>query len=328
MTYSQWGNAGNWKKQKAKGAWKGHQEGWTGKGQSPQAETVLGFDGRKVALPAMPSSSHASSSGPSEAETLKVMVKKLANGEKLNEDEMKSLEESPRQVLSNKQKTLNKERRQLNKEKNLEAKLRQNEENYNSWIIAQKERYKALVKNERDRYEAEQERIKKALMEMRNPTQPSDSEEEMLMDTSHTDGGYNQALESRMLQAEKLAYDAQQAFLSLQGQMQTWMAHSMQATPGPPQPMPASSPMAHGTTHLAAPATPLATEKVNKGHANAQLPKGPKPTMERSEVQKSHLKTKSPTTGGPVKPTKEGDKNKTAAEVVHIPDDDPDTALL
>ena len=309
-------------KKKQNGSWwhnQGYQKDPKGtQNQAPKKEQIVGFDGKRITLPSESSYVGASASSASEVETLRGMVKKLSKGEQLNAEEQRSLEDSPRQVVAQQQRALNQERKKLNRERALEQKYRQNEEDYNQWLVREKEKYKLALKVEKERYHTEQKRIQLALEQLRNPVPEADSEEEMLPSDSEAT---QTAMEKRCLQAERMAWETQQAFLQLQGQMQTMKAYSMTPQAASPQ---------LGTTGPPIPATPTGlgqvkplnpTERVTRTAPSPQLPR---PARGAQEVAKSHLKQKSPE--GRTKAAK--DKEKDAMEAAVIEDDEANNSLL
>ena len=261
--------------------WDHHQDGHghkpKGKGgkapgaqQGQREQMVKGFDGRRIPWPQVSSAPSASSHASSEVESLRDMVKKLASGQQLSQEEMRQLEESPRQKLGHQQRQLNQQRKQLNRERNLEEKIRQNDSDFAHWFDAQK----VLMKNEKDRYNGEQQKLKKDLADLRNPPMEEPSDEEEMQPAEEMTRDY--ALEKRVLQAEQLAYNSQQAFLTLQNQLQVMMSYMAPQIPtdGPTPPIPsapwtghrpvpydgyANGSQAYGTTTQASCQPPAAT---------------------------------------------------------------------
>ena len=197
-----------------------------------QPDQVKGFDGRRIPWPQEQSTSSASASASSEVESLRDMVKKLASGQPLSAEEMRQLEDSPRRQLGNQQRALNQQRKLLNKERNLEDKIRQNDSDFAHWFDSQK----VLMKSEKERYNSEQQKLKKDLAALRQPSpEPASDEEEMMPADEMLK---EQHLEQRILQAERMAYDSQQAFLSIQGQLQMMMTYmAPQTLPEGPVPL-------------------------------------------------------------------------------------------
>ena len=236
---------------------------------------------------------------------LKGMIKQLAQGVPLTSSQLGVLEEDPRATLAKQQKQLNIQRKSMNKERGLETKLRANEDKYVNWATTQK----ALLKSEKERFEAEQQRLEKELNMMRHPTveQEEMSEEELEPTHGPTTGQMgptNGQMEARVLQAEQMAWETQQAFLTLQSQLQVTMGQMGQMLAGqgssqyamPPQPnLPAAPPMPAATPPgFVAPLHGAPSPRMTAAPGGSpQLPKHTRvaPQPGTSNVAKSHLKT-------------------------------------
>lgn len=202
---------------------------WQQPKQQP-ANVVTGFDGKKRSLD-LPSSS-ATSSAPYEpgVQDLKEMLRQLSTGGRLTPEQLQLLEASPRSMLKEEQKALNQKRRQMNKERGLRQKIESTKAKFAAWEKAQSK----LMEEERERYETELQRLEK---DLRKATQEAEEDMEqersvdtMDMSTYQRDLG---AMENRALQAERIAWESQQAVLAMQSQLQQMVAY--QQSLGMPQ---------------------------------------------------------------------------------------------
>ena len=313
------------------------------KGQPKDAENyMVGYDGKKVPIPMEAGSTSSSSSSTSDSlvDELKGMIRQLAQGVPLTPDQVGALEEDPRVALAKQQKQLNQQRKTMNKERGLESRLKANEEKYVNWATAQK----ALLRSEKDRFESEQQKMEKELQMLRNPV--VEEEEEMSEDEGPTARPKDAVMEARVLQAEKMAWDAQQAFLAIQSQLQVTMGQISQLTAlqsnyaMPPQPnLPAAPPMPAATPPGFPTGTGMApSPKMNTAPGGSpQMPRTTRvaPQPGTATVAKSHLKasTRQKETHKEGKETKEVKDNKVqdstaeavkgqTTEVVDLADDD------
>ena len=321
-TANWWSQPKQKKPKKWQDKWEEETKDAKGKPKDQEAYAV-GYDGKRIPLPSEPGPTSSSSSSTSDSlvDELKGMIRQLAHGVPLTPGQMGVLEEDPRVTLAKQQKQINLQRKNLNKERGLETRLRTNEESYVSWETSQK----ALLRSEKERFEQEQQRMEKELNMLRHPTVEQEEEMSEQEDAPRPDPSASQ-VEARLLQAEKMAWDAQQAFLSMQSQLQVTIGQLGQMMgqnyPLPPQPSmpPAAAP----------------SPKMNTAPGGSpQMPKPARvpPAPGSKDVAKSHLKTNlkhKETTKD-----KDAKAKETPAEVVPVPDkevvdlvDDQETELL
>ena len=206
---------------------------------------MRGYDGRKIVVATSGSTSQQSSSSSSAASqevvTLKNMIKQLASGQPLTEEQSRYLDSGtdPREQLRAEQRDLNLRRRRQNKLKSLEDKMEDNENKYQTWMNAQRQ----VVKDEKARYKDEQEKLQQALEELNKEEtmeveQPEDeSEDDELFKVRDKDD----MVHRRLLQAERQAADAQAAMLMIQSQLQQIFAYNASTATAPPM-MPTTPP--------------------------------------------------------------------------------------
>ena len=234
----------------------------------------------------------------------------------LTAEQEKILKISPGERLRQDQKALNQERKKYNKQRNIEAKLEENQRCYNAW--------KTFVKAEKERFEEEQLKLHQQLESLQREDVP---EEEMGDGDLDLDDIFGETadpgkkeLEARIQNAEKHASDAQEALLMMSAQLQQFMAYqlsaqTLQAPPMTPQPGLHQMPQMSQTG-------PTAAVKAS----SPQMPKG---------VRKENLKQVQKATGHKPRDVIKEDQSKAdpAAEenmnreVIAV-DDEPDAALL
>ena len=294
------------KRKKGKGKGKGKQS----EKQSPKGPQYTGYDGKPVSLPAASTTpSTTATSSMDEVGQLKDMIRRLANGEQIPQEELKGLEASPREELTRQQREFNQKRKKMNREKGLEAKLQKNESNYDSWV----EQQKTLMKTEKERYQEEQHRLLKDLETLRRPPMDmvSEEEEEMVQDQPTKSDRY---MEHRVLQAERMATDTQQALIALQGQMQVLLSH-LATQPAEPATYPAAD-------HTG---VPMPMERPPKHNRSPQMPRQVRKACEgRAEVAKTHPKPR--TSEAPKDKPKETPKER--VDTIEIEDDEPEKSDL
>ena len=304
---------------------KGRQPSWQSTpwrpGTKPKKEETkdkgykfTGYDGRSTSLPSS-SASHGeqTTTSSSEVTQLKDMIRQMASCSSvpLTAEQQKILTVSPGERLKKDQKALNAERKRYNKQRNLEAKLEENLRRFNAWKI--------FVKSEKERFEEDQMKLQQQL-EALNKEEEQDEElmEEDIEDIlGEPSDPTKKEMEERIQAAEKNAFEAQQALLMMNSQMQQLMAcqMSVQASPMVPQP---------GVTMLPQ-ATPGGTSPMLKANS-PQLPKG---------VRKENLKQVQKANGPKAKDATKEDLPKvdpaaeaTAPKEVITVEDEQDAALL
>lgn len=184
-----------------------------------QEYVAKGFDGRRISV-SLPSSSHGDSQPT--LDQYKEIMKTLAMGKALTPAQQKLLEDSPRDVLRDEQRSLNQRRKRQNKERNLEKKLEQNRRDYEAWLETQRQ----ILSQEKARFLSEQERIQKELELLKSEMDDEDLEANETMDDLLTapqpgqQSDFNvKQFEDRMMAAEQNAYHAQQSMLMMQTQL-------------------------------------------------------------------------------------------------------------
>lgn len=218
------------------------------------------------------------------------MLKAVISGQQLSSDQMKLLEDSPRQLLKAEQRKLNDKRKFMNKQRQLQKKYQENQENYNNWMAAQR----LLMKQEKERFEAEQNRITRELDKMKEMEMEEDQEEDFA-DLDPCEKGED--MNARLLAAESKAWEAQQAMLMMQMQFQQFTAYATQqlANAGPPEPMPSTPAVNPGERNAMAPFATTATNSPSTGpmgrktrHENGPYAKAPHPDgQENGETPKT-----------------------------------------
>lgn len=202
------------------------------------------------------------------------MLRQLLNGQPLDENQRLLPEISPRTSLKEEQKALNQKRKQINKERNLRKKIDDAKQKYKDWEKARKK----LMKDEKERYEQELSRLER---ELRKATEEEDEDEMQEAPKENTiEMEHHQrtlaAMENRALQAERLAWESQQAVLTMQSQFQQMVAFQHAAAANAPgaAPVPSAEPWV--------PASP-ALGRANGTEAHS-------PQMPKVGVQKPQLK--------------------------------------
>lgn len=258
--------------------------------QKPEV-TTKGFDGKRITLELQSTSAASSSSGSADG-PWKDMLKSVMNGNALSEEQMRLLDDSPRQLLKDEQKKLNEKRKAMNRERTLQNKLKENHDRYNNWVATQK----LLMKQEKERYETEQAHLEKELEKIKK--MEIDAEEE---EVEETDAKGDPAVLERVLAAESRAWEAQQAMLAMQSQMQQLVAMTYQ-----------------GQLHAQAAAAVPSTGPSEAFDAKADSPQLPKSVIKNNlKDPPRHARERSPRKGG----------KKTEADVV-ISDQEERTAGL
>ena len=90
---------------------------------------------------------------------MRAVLRKIAHGQSLTEEDNQLLEVSPGEVLKDEQKDLNKRRKQLNRMRNLKTRLQENDQNYQSFL----DKERAIIKAEKERYMEEQAKIRRQI---------------------------------------------------------------------------------------------------------------------------------------------------------------------
>eukprot|EP00438_Fugacium_kawagutii_P010282 Skav226726 [mRNA] locus=scaffold720:35303:36031:+ [translate_table: standard] len=210
------------------------------------------------------------------------MVRRLTHGEQLSQEQLQSLEASPRALLREEQRTLNQRRKQMNKERGLRQRIEETKTKFKDWERAQRK----LMKDEKERYESELQRLEKELKKALKEEEEMDEEEP---DFDSVDMNTHQsqlaAMEQRALAAERVAWENQQNMLALQAQMQQVMAyhHANPTQPNAPvEPWTAASPgVGNGTAPNTATSPQLPkrhpTLKTSPGITKGQTNKGSRP---------------------------------------------------
>lgn len=220
-----------------------------------------------------------------EVATLKAMMTTLVRGGTLTEEQKKVLEVSPAEQMKQEQRELNQKRKKLNRLRNLEQRLAENENKFDTWLTNQK----LLVRQEKERYEAMQDQLRKDLAALQREEAMEEEEDEDLlgMMEKETDKDIYQNVEitRRVEAAEAQAMNAQQAMLQMQMQMQQLAAYTMQFQPPPGPPaegdgyVPPLSPMA-GAMPNASTSSPTLPKPVR----NAQLKRSDKPPRKAKDA--------------------------------------------
>lgn len=265
---------------------------------------ATGFDGRTVKVAkedrvATGGGSSSSSASNKELADLKEMMRKLMNGESnaFTEGQLRLLESSPRDSMREKQRELNRQRKHYNKEKNLQQKIQANEEKWETWMHMQR----TIIRQEKERYELEQSRLKKELVKLQCSQEDMDEEESTLPELDDLIPGPQPPpapdMSQRVLNAERAAAEAQQAFAMVQQQMHqlVYMQHaSVQALQqhgmtfemehqgnGPPAPSP--------TPNAGSPQLPKGVRNGTLKAKNGERPKGPKAPKDSKDKEDTEV---------------------------------------
>lgn len=270
------------------------------KDKGKEEQVIKGFDGKKLQLPAQPSSSSAppSNQQQDEVKKLKEVLQAMVGGVQLTGDQLEMLKTDPYDEVRIHQKELNLRRRKLNRHRNLQQKIETTDKQFEDWMNMQKQ----VVRQEKARYQAERDRLVKELENLKNneETQEAEMPEDFeFEDDEPMDKDKDAAMARRLEQAEQQAYHAQQAFLQMQSQMQQMMAYQAQFHQ-------ALQSQASTETPVAAPAEPVA--------GSPQLPK---------PVHKEHLKPPTVRKTSSRKPASNKQVEKENA-IIELDDEEPE----
>ena len=198
---------------------------------------------------------------------------------------------------------------------------------YKSWTAAQR----LLLRQEKERYEAEQAKLERELQQLRNPVEAEEEDMEAELE-EHGESGLHLAMEERMLQAERMAYDAQQSMMAMQCNFQTMMGQMMNQIQQVG--LAAQPPMATSPTRPLGPTLAPSPSMLTKPGGSPQMPKMKTPQVGKHATQaalkttvaKGHLKKdgkeKDKANGGKPRETPTDAPKSEEAAVTQI-DDEP-----
>lgn len=183
---------------------------------------------------------------------------------------------------------MNQRRKQLGKERGLRQKIEDLKTKHRDWDAAQRK----LLRQEKERFETELEHLEKELQKtLRAEKDMEDMEDIDDLDAPTDTQSEMAALEQRALNAERVAWESQQAVLAMHASMQQLAAFQQNAAPAastapPPEPWTMSSPsVRQGMPGPFETSSPLIPKSVRNGTLKKSPPPKTSKATERKEIK-------------------------------------------